>query len=336
MKAGKKIAAMCGLFAPLLLFVSAGPTNVRYTFSPTSGHAPLTVTFDGSTSMDANNISFDWDFGDGERARGLRVNHTFYKPGKYSVKLNAKLQNGSVARGEAQLVAEDAGPERAKMVVLPNTGTLLQFDATSASVIYAPVDKVNWEFDDGTTAEGANVQHEFAPGEHAVNLQIEAGNKMFTQKLSVQTEALGGNQKFEDEVLKLTNEARTGGYDCKNKKMGAGKILQPLRRQANLERAARGQAVNLSLYKYFDHTSLVDNSTVGERAKAADYKWMKIGENIAAGQLSPQTVVDGWLHSYGHCLNIMTPDFTELGVSYIRNLTKQRNYWVQVFGKPGE
>ena len=42
-----------------------------------------------------------------------------------------------------------------------------------------------------------------------------------------------------------------------------------------------------------------------------------IGENIAAGQRTPQDVVDGWIASDGHCANLMNPNFEELGTGYL-------------------
>jgi ferric-dicitrate binding protein FerR (iron transport regulator) len=55
---------------------------------PTSGTAPLSVTFDASGSrVPLAPAKFTWDFGDGGVAAGARVEHVFEKPGSYSVKL---------------------------------------------------------------------------------------------------------------------------------------------------------------------------------------------------------------------------------------------------------
>lgn len=55
-----------------------------------SGTAPLTVTFNASTSADADgdNLTFTWDFGDGSTASNEAiVNHTFSEKGRYTVTL---------------------------------------------------------------------------------------------------------------------------------------------------------------------------------------------------------------------------------------------------------
>ncbi len=68
---------------------------------------------------------------------------------------------------------------------------------------------------------------------------------------------------------------------------------------------------------YFSHDSPggpCGNDFV-DRVEAAGYTgWMTLGENIAAGQTTPQEVVAGWMDSDGHCSNIMEPAFTEIGV----------------------
>ena len=55
--------------------------------NPTSGEAPLEVTFDASESYDpdGDEISYEWDFGDGEGGEGQNVQHRFNSPGEYPV-----------------------------------------------------------------------------------------------------------------------------------------------------------------------------------------------------------------------------------------------------------
>lgn len=60
-----------------------------FSFSPETGIAPLTVTFDGSASRDPDGTiaRYDWIFGDGETGSGRTVNHTFQTRGGFAVKL---------------------------------------------------------------------------------------------------------------------------------------------------------------------------------------------------------------------------------------------------------
>lgn len=52
--------------------------------------------FDGSGSYDpdGDSLSYYWDFGDGNKAEGVKVKHTYTKPGTYNVTLTVKDSNG--------------------------------------------------------------------------------------------------------------------------------------------------------------------------------------------------------------------------------------------------
>ena len=70
-----------------------------------------------------------------------------------------------------------------------------------------------------------------------------------------------------------------------------------------------------------------------DRLAGAGYRWQTCGENVALGQRSAAEVVDSWMHSHAHRRNILSPDFTELGVGYAIDRAG-RPYYVQVFGNP--
>lgn|SRR6187431_2033166 len=70
-----------------------------------------------------------------------------------------------------------------------------------------------------------------------------------------------------------------------------------------------------------------------DRLAAAGYRWQSYGENLALGQPSPAAAVRDWMHSRGHRRNIVSPDFTELGVGYATDRAGRR-YYVQLFASP--
>ena len=121
------------------------------------------------------------------------------------------------------------------------------------------------------------------------------------------------NATFEQQVLQLTNQERA--------KSG----LAPLKANAELNYAADKYAELMSQKRYFSHTG-PDGSKPWDRAKAVGFEAQTMGENIAAGQKTPQEVVQGWMNSPGHRANILNPSFTQLGVGF------ENNYWVQKFG----
>ena len=55
----------------------------------------------------------------------------------------------------------------------------------------------------------------------------------------------------------------------------------------------------------------------------------KFGENLAYGQESPDEVVQAWMDSEGHRANILTSDFTTIGISCYYN--DGEYYWSQEF-----
>ncbi len=59
---------------------------------------------------------------------------------------------------------------------------------------------------------------------------------------------------------------------------------------------------------------------------------VSLGENIAAGQTSPEEVVNEWMNSDGHRANILRPYFTHLniGIYYDKN-SEYGMYWEQLF-----
>ncbi len=122
------------------------------------------------------------------------------------------------------------------------------------------------------------------------------------------------------EVLTRTNEER------------AKEGLSPLTWNSKLAKAGSDHCQDMIDNNYFDHYSLTGSSP-GDRATLAGYTWQWIGENIAAGYNTPESVVEGWMNSPDHRANILLPEFTELGVG-IRQSPSGRYYWAQEFGTP--
>jgi uncharacterized protein YkwD len=110
--------------------------------------------------------------------------------------------------------------------------------------------------------------------------------------------------------------------------------LKPLRLNSDLEKAAQRHAEDMLARGYFAHES-PSGTTVRERARKAGYAWNAIGENIAFGQTSVQEVIETWMDSPGHRKNILSRNFSELGVGLALGKGRDGKYqilWVQNFG----
>ncbi|WP_175541710.1 CAP domain-containing protein [Polaromonas sp. YR568] len=133
----------------------------------------------------------------------------------------------------------------------------------------------------------------------------------------------------EARVLTLVNAARARPQRCGSQSFAAA---PPLRLNPVLQNVASGHAAEMARYSYFSHTGR-DGNTVDGRATLAGYPWRQIGENIAAGQMTADTVVRGWINSPGHCANIMSPAYSEMGAAFVANPQSSMGiYWAQVFG----
>lgn len=120
------------------------------------------------------------------------------------------------------------------------------------------------------------------------------------------------NREYAQKVLELVNAERT--------KAG----ISPLKWADDLDSGTDIRAAELTVF--WDHTRPNGKPfhSVGTDC------W---SENIAAGQQSPQEVVNSWMNSPGHRKNIMNKEYTKMSVSlFIPNQTTEyKTYWVQHF-----
>ncbi|MDQ3239295.1 MAG: CAP domain-containing protein [bacterium] len=126
---------------------------------------------------------------------------------------------------------------------------------------------------------------------------------------------------YSDEIVRLVNEVRV-----KNN-------LSKLSNNTHLQKAAQDYATSMAELNFFSHTGK-DHSTFVRRISSAGYtnfKW--VGENIAAGQTTPQAVMQAWMNSQGHKANILNVKAQDIGVGYAYSSSSTyKRYWVQDFG----
>lgn len=149
-----------------------------------------------------------------------------------------------------------------------------------------------------------------------------------------------------DEFLTAVNKARTTNQTCGSQ--GAFPATHKLTWNEKLYKSSYEHTQDLILSQTFSHkgsgtesdwtgTVLGKASLLKERVATYGYQWNTIGENLGAGTKidTAKKMVDGWLKSEYHCVNLMNPDFTELGMVLIKDDTsKYTYYWTQNFGKP--
>jgi len=133
--------------------------------------------------------------------------------------------------------------------------------------------------------------------------------------------AQAGEPDGEQRVVDLVNQIR----------VGAG--LPALSVSAELTTSARRYAGYMAAAGFFGHQG-PDGSTVVTRARAAGYVgWTYLGENLAAGQPDPQSVVRAWMDSPSHRANLLSPLAREIGIGHVYQPgSRYGHYWAGEFG----
>ncbi|MFT3663682.1 CAP domain-containing protein [Piscinibacter sp.] len=138
---------------------------------------------------------------------------------------------------------------------------------------------------------------------------------------------------FAASALARVNQLRAAGADC-----GASGRFAPagaLAWNTQLAAAATAHSLDMVANNFFSHTGS-NGSTMRSRVEATGYAWSGLGENIAAGYGTVNSVIEGWIGSDGHCANLMNPNFTQLGVACVKGTAANRygNYWTMDLARP--
>jgi|Deesub1362A_J573_1020465.scaffolds.fasta_scaffold00112_26 uncharacterized YkwD family protein len=105
--------------------------------------------------------------------------------------------------------------------------------------------------------------------------------------------------------------------------------LKPLAVDLQLAKVARLKSEDMRDQRYFSHTSPTYGSPFAMMRRFG-ITYRMAGENIAAGQRTPEEVLRGWMNSPGHRANILNANFTHIGVGHAVG-GSYGNYWTQMF-----
>lgn len=101
---------------------------------------------------------------------------------------------------------------------------------------------------------------------------------------------------------------------------------------------ARDHSADMATRHYFSHIDS-EGRTAGDRLTEAGLSWSAVGENLAAGQGSPEDVFLEWMASPGHRENIEGTEWTHTGAGYAYDGDASPefpygHYWTQNFLRP--
>ena len=189
--------------------------------TPTTGMAPLTVTFDGSGSYDPDGtiVDYQWNSSDGQTTSGVEANLTFRAAGAYDIDLVVVDDFGSVNINTAQqtikvTLAADSKPPIAKFTATPTTGTApltVKLDASESSDQDGKIVEYQWNSSDGQTASGRDATMTFdSVGTYQISLVVKDNNGLISTNSAQQTISVTAKASLQPPVAKFTATPTTG------------------------------------------------------------------------------------------------------------------------------
>lgn len=131
--------------------------------------------------------------------------------------------------------------------------------------------------------------------------------------------AAASRHELQSVVVCLINQQRTERH------------LPRLQVSQRLSRSAQGWTNTMVSHANFSH-----GADFAARISAVGFNWAMVGENIATGFRTPAAVVRAWMASPGHCQNILSPSFADVGTGVsgrsIPGFSSRPGTWTQDFG----
>jgi PKD repeat protein len=136
-----------------------------------------TISFDASDSSDPDGsiVDYSWEFGDGTKGTGVSVQHAYSQDGTYTVTLTVTDDDGATDTTSATktvliriLIASFT--ESAETIF---SGESIHFDASESHDPDGIIVDYSWDFGDGNTATGVEVDHAYEDdGVYTVTLTV--------------------------------------------------------------------------------------------------------------------------------------------------------------------
>ncbi len=120
---------------------------------------------------------------------------------------------------------------------------------------------------------------------------------------------------------------------CLINKQRTSRGLPALRASTLLNRSAQGWTNAMVAGDFFSH-----GTDFAARIRAVGLNWSAAGENIASGFPTPNAVVNAWMASTGHCRNILSPSYADVGTGVsphpVAGYASGPSTWTQDFALP--
>ena len=293
---------------------------------PASAEADYSVTIFRFYGSGYTNVTFSYADGDvyyttdGSKPTTKSTKYT----GKFKVSKPVTLRiavydgNTAVKRYKTSISVRVATPT-ASVGGTSDGKYLYNIKTTSGATVYYTTDGTTPSKSNGEKAK--NGQISVAPGSTLRIIAYKSGwsaSRVYRVNVPTAVPGTTTEEEFVSKVIALVNQERS--------KEG----LIPLSTIPNLTKAANKRAEEL--ITAYGHTR-PDGSRCFTVLAEYDLTYMAAGENVAAGQRTPEAVVDAWMNSDGHRKNILNEDFRYIGVGCTFSETGYGIYWAQLFIK---
>lgn len=143
------------------------PLTASASAAPTTGNAPLAVSFTGSATGGTTPYSYSWNFGDGSApSTAQNPSHTYSSAGTYTATLTVTDSSSPVKTATATVtitVSAIGNPLAASASANPTSGqTPLSVSFTGTATGGTPPYSYSWNFGDGSTSTAQNPSHTYS------------------------------------------------------------------------------------------------------------------------------------------------------------------------------
>jgi PKD repeat protein/predicted nucleic acid-binding Zn ribbon protein len=168
------LIAIC-IIAVASVVLNNEPPIASVTATPTSGTAPLKVSFIGSgTDKDGSISKYYWTFGDGESSNTKNPSHTYQTSGTYTARLTVTDNEGSTDSITKKIYVQNSIPT-AYASATPTSGPFplsVKFSG-SGSDSDGYIDSYYWTFGDGSSSYSQNPTHAYSSsGTYTATLKV--------------------------------------------------------------------------------------------------------------------------------------------------------------------
>ncbi len=127
------------------------------------------IQFNNTSTITTGNLTYDWDFDDGNGSTLANPTHIYDMPGDYDVVLTVTSTDGMCDTQTMQTVTIHPNPVSSFTAPAVCFGTAATFNNNSTGVNLSAA----WNFGDGNTSTDLNAMHTYAsPGSYVVTLQV--------------------------------------------------------------------------------------------------------------------------------------------------------------------